>query len=128
MNADEYIVLNNNNNESITNDKQTNNIDPLLLSKDLQRLMLRLKGENLIDDKLINYESLAKNTLFQNDYLNLTQQLKLIDLDKLIHPVKKDSNLLAFFISIYYYYFYYEYINIYNIINIYYFEKIFIMH
>lgn len=101
MNADEYIVLNNNNNESITNDKQSNNIDPLLLSKDLQRLMLRLKGENLIDDKLINYESLAKNTLFQNDYLNLTQQLKLIDLDKLIHPVKKDSNLLAFFISIY---------------------------
>jgi hypothetical protein len=101
MNADEYIVLNNNNNESITNDKQTHYIDPLLLSKDLQRLMLRLKGENLIDDKLINYESLAKNTLFQNDYLNLTQQLKLIDLDKLIHPVKKDSNLLAFFISIY---------------------------
>ena len=101
MNPDEYIVLNNNNNnESIINCKQTNNIDPLLLSKDLQRLMLRLKGENLIDDKLINYESLAKNTLFQNDYLNLTQQLKLIDLDKLIHPVKKDSNLLAFFISI----------------------------
>ena len=55
MNAHEYIVLNDNN-ESITNDKQTNHIDPLLLSKDLQRLMLRLKGENLIDDKLINYE------------------------------------------------------------------------
>lgn len=58
----------------------------------------RLKGENLVDEKSIDYLSLAKNTLFKNDYINLTRHLRHIDLNQLIKP-KNDHNLLAFFIS-----------------------------
>ena len=64
--------------------------------------MTRLKGENLIDEKSINYSSLVRNELFQSDYLTLANQLKFINLDKLLvenDAQTSDSNILSFFIS-----------------------------
>jgi hypothetical protein len=58
----------------------------------------RLKGENFIDEKTIDYNNLIKSDFFKNDYLKLAEQLKQIDLNKLIQ-FENDSNILAFFIS-----------------------------
>lgn len=58
-----------------------------------------MKGENLLDEKRINYSNLATSLLFKQDYLNLAAQLKHIDLNKLIQTTQSDSNLIAFFIS-----------------------------
>lgn len=96
---DDYTILNN---EAFGNSVPVAEIndDPLLLSKNLQKLMLKLKGENFIDEKTIDYNNLIKSDFFKNDYLKLAEQLKQIDLNKLIQ-FENDSNILAFFINIY---------------------------
>jgi hypothetical protein len=55
-----------------------------------------LKGENIIDEKSVDYSNLIKSNLFKDDYLKLAFQLNKINLENL---KGNDTNLKAFFIS-----------------------------
>ena len=97
----DYIILNQNN-DNTTLEEGENVNDPVLLSKNLHKLMKRLKGEYFQDDKSIDYANLYKSDLFNHEYAQLTNQLKQLDLNLLLNSGNEtnDKNLLAFFISI----------------------------
>lgn len=77
--------------------------DPVLLSKNLNKLMKRLKGEYFVDENTIDYANLCQSELFNNDYQKLSNQLTDVDLELLLDEnyTVNDQNLLAFFINIY---------------------------
>jgi len=107
MSQQQYVVLNNTD-EFNASEKEMEaaaiTIDPLLLSKNLQRLMLKMKGSFFVDEKIIDYRSMSESDMFKKEYFSLCHQLKEIDLDQLLDSSNKsltDSNLLAFFINIY---------------------------
>lgn len=77
--------------------------DPVLLSKNLNKLMKRLKGEYFVDENTIDYANLCQSELFNNDYQKLSNQLTDVDLELLLdeNDTVNDQNLLAFFINIY---------------------------
>ncbi len=57
-----------------------------------------------MNEKEIDYKNLIQSDLFTKDYISLTNQLKKIDLNKLVNSENKeqnDINLLSFFISNY---------------------------
>ncbi len=87
---------------AVEEDQENNLNDPLVLSKNLSKLMKRLKGENFMDDSSIDYTSLINSDTFKVDYYKMSNQLKKVDLNQLLDsdPDKNDANLLAFFISI----------------------------
>ena len=100
-NSSDYVILNDEIDGNAT-DLSDQKLDPLLISKDLKKIINRLKGENLIDDKEVNYGSLMNSDLFNKDYLELASRLKRVNLDSLISSddsSQSDANLLAFFIS-----------------------------
>lgn len=100
-NSSDYVILNDEIDGNAT-DLSDHKLDPLLISKDLKKIINRLKGENLIDDKEVNYGSLMNSDLFNKDYLELASRLKRVNLVSLISSDDSslnDSNLLAFFIS-----------------------------
>lgn len=96
----EYIILNETNGSS---DSEECVKDPVLLSKNLNQLMKKLKGENYLDESSIDYARLCQSDLYNKDYKVLSNQLKQIDLDKLLNSTtsQNDDNILAFFINIY---------------------------
>lgn len=55
-----------------------------------------MKGENIIDEKSIDYSKLVESQLFREDYLQTALNLKFINLNKL---AGNDTYLKAFFIS-----------------------------
>ena len=57
-----------------------------------------------MNEKEIDYKNLIQSDLFTKDYISLINQLKKIDLNKLVNSENKeqnDINLLSFFISNY---------------------------
>lgn len=71
-------------------------LDPIELSKRLEKVILKLKGDNFIIENQVDYKGLANSSLFINEYLKLANQLKYVNLNEL----KNDDEKLAFFISI----------------------------
>jgi hypothetical protein len=99
--ATDLIVLNQHTDSVSEENKEENLDDPLVLSKNLSKLMKRLKGENFMDDSSIDYTALVKSDAYQVDYFKMSNQLKKVDLNQLLDtdPDQNDANLLAFFIS-----------------------------
>jgi hypothetical protein len=122
MSQKDYIVINNFENNIVNEQVSVLAEDPLLLSKKLHQLFLRylilgqknrliipkqkflrrIKGQNLMNEKEIDYINLIKSEHFTKDYVSLTDQLRKVNLEKLVNSDNKeqnDINLLSFFIS-----------------------------
>ena len=69
------------------------------------KIIFRLKGANLIDEKSIDYRNLIESEIFQNEYLSLANDLKSVCLDTLIEKDTNttNENITSFFISILFY-------------------------
>lgn len=76
---------------------QENAISALDLSKDLQRLMLKIKGSFITEEgRAVDYSALKESDLFQ-EYVDRTKALKAVNLGNLEQKEK-----IAFFLSIFY--------------------------
>jgi superfamily II DNA helicase RecQ len=55
----------------------------------------------MIDDNSVDYFQLVNSNLFKVEYCQMSNDLKKVDLDLLLHEDEKinDNNILAFFIS-----------------------------
>lgn len=102
--SSDLIILNENPELPKDDEEEKENLqDPLVLSKNLSKLMKRLKGENFMDDSSVDYTTLVNSDVYKVDYAKMSDQLKKVDLDQLLdeNNEKNDANLLAFFINIY---------------------------
>jgi len=82
-------------NESGPGQQDGSSWEPAQLAVQLQRAMLRLKGEHISDDgRSVDYVKLKNSDIFK-DYVKQTSHLRHLDLSKLSLTEKK-----AFFISI----------------------------
>lgn len=76
---------------------QENSLSGLDLSKDLQRLMLKIKGSFITEEgRAVDYGALKESDLFQ-EYVDRTKTLKAVNLENL-----KQAEKIAFFLSILY--------------------------
>jgi len=76
---------------------QENSLSALDLSKDLQRLMLKIKGSFITEEgRAVDYSALKESDLFQ-EYVDRTKALKAVNLENL-----KQAEKIAFFLSIFY--------------------------
>ena len=76
---------------------QENSLSALDLSKDLQRLMLKIKGSFINEEgRAVDYSALKESDLFQ-EYVDRTKALKAVNLGNLEQKEKT-----AFFLSIFY--------------------------
>ena len=76
---------------------QENSLSALDLSKDLQRLMLKIKGSFITEEgRAVDYSALKESDLFQ-EYVDRTKALKAVNLGNLEQKEKT-----AFFLSIFY--------------------------
>jgi len=76
---------------------QENSLSALDLSKDLQRLMLKIKGSFITEEgRAVDYSALKESDLFQ-EYVDRTKALKAVNLGNLDQAEK-----IAFFLSIFY--------------------------
>jgi hypothetical protein len=87
-----YQILN----ENLEFPSEMVSVDPIELSKHLEKVILKLKGDNFIIENQVDYNRLVKSSLFIDEYLKLAHQLKYVNLNEL----KNDDEKLAFFISI----------------------------
>ena len=75
---------------------QENLISAVDLSKELQKLMLKIKGSFITEEgRAVDYTALKKSELFQ-EYVDRTQALQAVDLGSLERMEK-----IAFFLSIF---------------------------
>lgn len=75
---------------------QENLISAVDLSKELQKLMLKVKGSFITEEgRAVDYTALKKSELFQ-EYVDRTQALQAVDLGSLERMEK-----IAFFLSIF---------------------------
>lgn len=76
---------------------QENSLSALDLSKDLQRLMLKIKGSFITEEgRAVDYSALKESDLFQ-EYVDRTKALKAVNLGNLEQKEK-----IVFFLSIFY--------------------------
>lgn len=76
---------------------QENSLSALDLSKDLQRLMLKIKGSFITEEgRAVDYSALKESDLFQ-EYVDRTKALKTVNLGNL-----EQAEKIAFFLSIFY--------------------------
>ena len=76
---------------------QENSLSALDLSKDLQRLMLKIKGSFITEEgRAVDYSALKESDLFQ-EYVDRTKALKAVNLGNL-----DQAEEIAFFLSIFY--------------------------
>lgn len=76
---------------------QENSLSALDLSKDLQRLMLKIKGSFITEEgRAVDYSALKESDLFQ-EYVDRTKALEAVNLENL-----KQAEKIAFFLSIFY--------------------------
>ena len=77
---------------------QENLLSAVELSKELQKLMLKMKGNFISEEgRAVDYSALKESDLFK-EYLERTKSLKAVDLGSLERTEK-----IAFFLSIFYF-------------------------
>lgn len=76
---------------------QESSLSALDLSKELQRLMLKIKGSFITEEgRAVDYNALKESDLFQ-EYVDRTKALKAVNLRSL-----EQTEKIAFFLSIFY--------------------------